>query len=282
MDAVWQMVHRNPARLLPCLRDALDRKSSDSWFLFDGSQLLVSVDPSHGSKKTLLGAMTKVSLDDVDLRTWVRDAAFLGVDDFDTSELGRRWLAYPKAKYYLVEHAAYEVNRGNGALFIFGALAERLATPSLVEICRTSSGESKEIATWLLMSQATPEALSALESLDLSGLSEKARASQRALRERPALLVPRPSPKTTRQEFLAAFNSFVAGDSKPFDHLVDSVPDGERDVIAVCTSEDLDLIRSVRRRFIARADPHAIEYYETFTQILMTMVWRPGAAARKP
>ena len=275
MDAVWQMVQKDPSSLVPCLKTALNRKSADSWFLFDGSQLLVSVDGgSRESKQVLLDAMLKVSLEDVDLRTWVQIAASLGVDDFDTSALGRRWLAYPNAKYYLPEHGAYEVDRGNGTMFIFGALAERYATPALAELCRTSPGETREIATWLLMSQATPEALQALKDMDPSGLSNQVLASRNALLKSPSLLVPRPSPKTTRQQFLVAFKSFVAGDARPFESLVESVPDGERDVVAVCRPEDQELIRKVRRRYIARADQHAIEYYNVFSQILMTMVWR--------
>jgi hypothetical protein len=275
MDRVWQMVQKNPGPLVPCLRSALNRRTTDAWFVFDGSQLLVSVDPSRESKVSLLGAMAEVSLDDVDLRTWVQTAASLGVDDFDTSGLGRRWILYPKAKYYLPEHGAYEVDRGNGAMFIFGALAERYATPALTELCRTTSGQAKEAAAWLLMSQATPEALRAVKAMDPGGLSSKAMASRKALLERPSLLVPRASPKTTRKEFLFAFNALVGGDSGPFERLVDSVPDGERDVVAVCRPEDLDLIRKVRRHYIARANQHAIEYYNVFSQILMTMVWRP-------
>jgi hypothetical protein len=159
-------------------------------------------------------------------------------------------------------------------MFIFGALAERYATPALAELCRTSSGKSKEIATWLLMSQATPEALQILKDLDPSGLPDQVLESRNALLKRPSLLLPRPSPKTTRQEFLNAFNSFVAGDDRPFEKLAESVPDGERDVVAVCKPEDQELIRKVRRRFIARANQHAIEYYNVFSLILMTMVWQ--------
>lgn len=220
MDGVWQMVQKNPAPLIPCLRSALNRRTTDSWFAFDGSQLLVSVDPSRESKASLLDAMAR-------------------------------------------------------------ALAERYATPALVALCRTTSGQATEAAAWLLMSQATPEALRAVKTLDPVGLSSKAMASRKALLEHPSLLVPRASPKTTRKDFLLAFNAFVGGDSRPFERLVDGVPDGERDVVAVCKPEDLDLIRKVRRRFIARANQHAIEYYNVFSQILMTMVWRPEMSPPK-
>lgn len=274
MDAVWTAVQQDPGKLTPCLKEALAKPTDDTWFLFDASQLLVSVDPSRESKKVLLDALTRVSLDDVDLRSWVRHASALGLDGFDTSALGKRWLAYPNAKYWLPEHGAYEVDRENGSMFIFGAAEERFATPALAEVCRTSTGEAKEIAAQQLMSQATPEALREVARLDTGGLSERTVASRRALLEGPALITPRKQPLTTRAEFLAAFSAFLAGDEGPFNKLVETVPDGERDLVSVCGPADLEIIRRVRRRYIAGNNQHAIEYYNQFSQILMTMVWK--------
>jgi hypothetical protein len=56
---------------------------------------------------------------------------------------------------------------------------------------------------------------------------------------------------------------------------VSKVPDGEKDVVAVLKPEDLPLVKKVRRMVIANANPHAIEYYNSFTSILMTMTWKP-------
>jgi len=274
MDVVWRMVHKNPSALRPCLKAAL-AKTNDDWFRFDGSQLLVAVDSSREAKLMLLDAFTKVPLDEVDLRTWVAAASSLGVEGFDTSALGRRWLQYPKAEYYLTEHAAYRVDRENGAMFLIGTLDERFATPLLIDLVQTSTGETKEIATWMLMSQATPEALQALSMMSTDGLSPAVIANRKALLQKPALIVPRPSPRTTRKNFVDAFRALLDGNDVPFDLLVERVPDGERDLVAVATAEDLDLLRRVRRHYIARNTPHAIEYYNQFSQILMTLVWKP-------
>ncbi|HXH40688.1 MAG TPA: hypothetical protein VNN08_18800 [Thermoanaerobaculia bacterium] len=274
MDGIWKAVEGNPATLAPCLKEALAQPTEDTWFLYDGSQLLVKVDHSSEAKLRLLDAIGRVSLDDVDLRSWVAEASAAGLEGLDTSELGRRWLSYPEASYYLPEHA-YHVDRGNGALFIFGTLDERFATPALIALSRTSTGAAKEIAVSLLMSQATPEALRAVAQLDTSGLSPRVIASRKALLEAPELISPRNPPRTTRAEFLAAFAAFLAGDAKPFDKLVEAVPDGERDLVAVSTPADLEIIRKVRRRYIASNNQHTIEYYNQFTQILMTLVWKP-------
>ncbi|HKO58382.1 MAG TPA: hypothetical protein VJ276_21130 [Thermoanaerobaculia bacterium] len=282
LDAVWSAVNRNPAVLVPCLEAALSRPTDDGFFLMDGSQLLVTVDSSPKAKQLLLHALERVPLDEVDLRSWVESAAKLGLDGLDTSTLGRRWLAYPKADYYLAGHGAYHVDRENGAMFLFGALDERFATPALIELARTARGEQKEIAVWLLMSQATPEALQALAQLDLGGLSDKAVRSVKALLAEPALIEPRKPPQTSREQFVSAFTALLSGDPAPFDQLVASVPDGERDLVAVATPADLDLLRKVRRYYIAQGNQHAIEYYNQFSLILMTLVWKPRPPAALP
>jgi hypothetical protein len=278
MDAVWKDVENDPGTLVPCLKAALAQPTEDTWFLFDGSQLLVSVDHSPEAKRMLMEALGRVSLDDVNLRTWVGQVSAMGLEGFDTSALGRRWIAYPKARYFLAEHS-YEVDRENGAMFLFGTMEERFATPALIELSRTSTGATKEIAVWLLMSQATPEALRAVAKLDPSGLSPEAIASRTALLKEPGLISPRNPPLTSRAEFLAAFQAFLAGDRAPFDKLVETVPDGERDLVAVSTPADLEILRNVRRRYIAANNQHAIEYYNQFTQILMTLVWKPQLVA---
>jgi hypothetical protein len=273
MDAVWRGVSKSRS-LAACLKLALAEPTEDTFFLFDGSQLLVSVDRSREAKESLLQASARVSLDDVDLRSWVATASMLGLEGLDTSVLGKSWLAYPNAGYSLPDHGGYQVDRGNGAMFIFGALDERFATPALVDICRNASGGAKEIAAWLLMSQATPDALTAVARLNTSGLSDGALASRKALMEQPDLIAPREHPRTTRAEFLKAFSALVSGNKELFNRLVETVPDGERDLVSVSTPEDLDLIRRVRRYLIAKNNQHAIEEYNQFSQIIMTLVWK--------
>jgi len=91
-------VQANPGSLGPCLKAALTRPTNDDWFLYDGSQLLLSINSSDSPRELLLQALSRVSLDDVDLRSWVRAASDLGLKGFDTSALGKRWLLYPHAE----------------------------------------------------------------------------------------------------------------------------------------------------------------------------------------
>jgi hypothetical protein len=275
MDRFWEMVKSDPERLLPCLRMALQDTGADKWFRFDASNLLVKLDPSPSSKTIQVRGYTDVGLDDVDLRTWVTVLTERGFEGFDTSEAGVRWLAYPSAKYFLPEHGAYQVNVFQGALFIFGSMDESHATPALINILSQPNHPGREYALGILMSQATPESLRALKQVDAIAFSEIARSALQSFLNGPDLLKPRVKPKTSREEFIRAFQELLNGDPDGFMELVEKVPDGEKDVVAVLNPEDLPLVRKVRRRIIANGNQHAIEYYKSFTDILMAFVWKP-------
>jgi hypothetical protein len=269
------MVKADPKRLLPCLRAALQDTNADEWFRFDASGLLVELDPAAASKAIQVRGYTDVDLGDVDLRIWVEILAARGFEGLDVSESGNRWLSYPQAKYFIPEHGGYAVDVSRGALFIFGSMDESLATPALIKILSQPNHPGREHALWILMSQATSESLRALKHVDASAFSGETRGKLQELLNGPNLLKPRAEPKNSREDFIRAFQEMVDGNSRRFLELASKVPDGEKDVVAVLKPEDLPLVRKVRRMVIASGNPHAIEYYQSFTDILMAFVWKP-------
>lgn len=275
MDKVWDIAKANPKELLPCLRAALQTPNADRWFRFDGSNLLVALDPSTESKALQIRSYTEMDLDDVNLQVWVTTIAQRGAEGFDVSEAGNRWLTYSKAQYFLPRHGGYEVRTFQGALFIYGSMEESQATPALLKIINQNNHPGREHALLILMRQATPESLRALRQIDASTFSSQAQKNLRELLNSPELFKPRTKPKTSREEFLKAFQEIVSGNWRMFFRLVSEVPDGEKDVVAVLKPEDTPLLRKVRRLVIANANPHAIEFYNSFTGILMTLVLKP-------
>lgn len=275
MDKFWAMVKANRGVLLPCLTAALESPDADQWFRFDGSNLLVSLDPSSRSKALQVAGHTQVDLNDVNLQIWVSTLAQRGVEGFNISDAATRWLHHPNAGYIIPLHGLFEVKHLEGAMFLFGSMDESQATPALLKIVEQSKGQTREYAVWILMSQATPESLRALKQMDTSSLSGATRNGLRKLLTNPERFKPRAIPKTTRAEFLTAFQRLVDGDWRDFMRLVSEVPDGEKDVVAVLKPEDVPLVRKVRRKFIANSNQHALDYYTSFTQILMTMIWKP-------
>ena len=277
MDKVWETAKANRVELLPCLREALVAPNADQWFRFDGSNLLVELDPTTESKKIQIQSYENVDLDDAHLQVFVETLARRGFEGLDVSRAGVRWLAYPKARYYLALHGVYEVKTYLGGLFIFGSMDEAQTTPALLKVISQKDHPGREQAVRVLMNQITDESMRALRELNASEFSGETRNSLKKLLTKPELILARTNPKTTRAEFVKAFTDLMNGNSLPFFDLVSKVPDGEKDVVAVLKPEDLPLIRKVRRWFISKSNQHALEYYQSFTNILLTMTWKPAA-----
>ncbi len=283
LDNFWTYVKAHRSTALPCLRSALSTPSDSGLFLVDGSNLLVSLDSSTEAKTLQVHAYSGVRLDDVDLRGWVGTLAQRGVEGFDISTAGFRWLHYPHASFNLPEHGGYVVERLEGALYLYGSMPESLATPALLRLVSASTDSIHNDALYLLMSQATPEAIQALRGLQPMAFDVKARSALTQFLKSPPLFQRRTgAPHTSRAVFLQAFDSLLADDWSPFLDLADSVADGERDVVTVMRHDDIPLLRRVRRRVIAAGNQHATDYYDSFTRILLTMIWDTSSSSSAP
>ena len=278
LDLFWNQVRQSRATVLPCLRQALKQDSSGSFFAIDGSMLLVDVDPSGASKALQVRKFIEADLDGTDLEYWVATMARRGVEGFDTSEAGAKWLAYPKAKYELSMHGGFPIGSFLGAVFIFGSMDEELATPVLLRIVNDVRHAHRDDALAILMSQATPASLRALKEVNTAGFPAGTDKSIRELLENPNLLKPRLHPKLTREENLRAFQGIVAGDYSAFREMVMKAPDGEVDAVATLLPEDIPLLRRARRASISRCNQHAVSDYASFTSILWALTWKPELA----
>jgi hypothetical protein len=274
LDVFWNKVRQSRATLLPCLRKALKEDTSDGFFAIDGSMLLVDVDPSGASKALQVRKFIEANLDGTDLEYWVGTMARRGVEGFDTSAAGAKWLAYPKAKYSLSMHGGFPVDSFIGAVFIFGSMEEDLATPVLLRIANQPGHPHRDDALAILMSQATPASFRALKQVNTAGLPAGTDKAIRELLENPNLLKARARPKLTRDEQLIAFQGIIDGDYRAFRQMVMKAPDGEVDAVATLLPEDIPLLRRARRASISRCNQHALSDYASFTKILWAMTWK--------
>jgi hypothetical protein len=276
MDAVWNKVKADQKSLVPCLRAAISSRKADPFFRFDASSLLYSLDQSDETKKIVIQSSADVDFADIDTRYWMPNIAKFGYDGLDTSAAAETWLRYPDPGYYLPQHGAVKIDKETGALIAYGSMDEAIATPALAKIAGNADHPGRETAVRLLMQQATPESFTELKKVDAKGLSPRTAADLKALLTKPVLLAKREGPpKITRQKYLDAFQQFTAGKPDLFVELTSDSPDGERDVLAVMKEEDIPIIRKVRRFMMLSANPHSAEWYESFTKILMAMVWKP-------
>ena len=278
MDVIWKEVKANQKILLPCLREAVNSPTADSFFKFDASNLLIQIEQTDDTKKTLIKAYSEVDFNDIDLRYWLPYIAVLGYQGFDTSAAGENWLKYPDPRYSLPQHGRLEINKEIGAFIIYGSMDEAIATPALVKLASTENYPARNIAVEILLQQATPESFKELKKLNQKGLSETTRQKINQLLTKPPVLTAREgTPKISRQQYLDAFQQLTAGKPEVFLELATDVTDGEKDAIAVLQPEDIPLIRKSRRVFMASANPHSVEWYQSFTNILLAMIWKPDS-----
>jgi hypothetical protein len=277
LDVFWNQVSESRATLLPCLRKALSESNAGSFFAIDGSMLLVKLDPSRASKALQVRKFVEADLGGADLEYWVATMARRGVEGFDTSAAGAKWLSYPKSNYELSLHGGFPVDSFIGGVFIFGSMDEDLATPALLKIVNNLGHANRDDALVILISQATPKSMRALRQVNTVGLAPTTTKIMRDFLAHPDLLQPRAHPKLTREEQLIAFQGIIDGDYRAFREMVWKAPDGEVDAVATLQPEDIPLLRRARRASIARCNQHALSDYASFTKILWALTWKAAA-----
>jgi len=277
LDVVWNKVGSNPKELLPCLRSEIDLRKSDTFFRFNASNLLFKYDQSLDTKKLMIETYSGADLADINLRFWLPYMAQFGLEGLDVSKAGESWLRFPKPMYYLPEHGLRPVDKSVGALAIFGSMDESIATPALARLAAEDGTDFRSIVIWLLVNQATTESQSEAKKLAATLPQPLAdRLIQDATA--PKLIEPRADrPKTSRDQFIKALTSLIAGKPEQWVKLTVEVPDGEKDLVAVFTDADLPLVRKARRRYAANATPHSPEWYSSFTQVINTIVAKSKA-----
>ncbi len=281
MDAVWEKVKADK-KLIPCLKAALLQPTANSFFRFDGSNLLVSLDRTEESKRLLLSSYAYTDLADVNVSNWIAYLLVFGLEGMDTSAPAEVWLKATDPFYYLPQHGTLKVSKTIGALAIYGSMDERYATPALSSIAGQMEHPGREIATDLLIKQLTPEAAMALSKLDRTGLSASVNLRIKTFLETPTFILPRSGPaKASRERYVAALDSLGKGKAEAFMELVSEIPDGEKDAVVVLRSEDVPLIRKARRFFASTGTPHAPEWYQSFTDILMYLIRKPEVERSK-
>lgn len=274
MDAIWNRVDSDHS-LLPCLEQAVEDPSASQSLRYDGTALLVHIDPSPTHKAMQAKWWCRTDLADTDPRVWVETLSELGAEGYDTREGARRWLEAKGVHYYLPEHGGWEITQDDGAIFMLESMDENQALQVLKEALEDPKFPSRDLAVKMMARLGTAASCEFIATMSLDGIGPVGKEIIQDLRKDHQLIKARRGrPKVTREAFLAAFSSFVdKGDLNPFMNLVDRVKDGERDAVAVLHPEDLPLLYAFRRHLIARCNPHLIDFDQDLMRILMTLSW---------
>jgi hypothetical protein len=277
MDQVWKLAEAHGRALGPCLRNLLEAPGADGFFRFDGASLLVKLDPAPASKALQVKLWSDAQLDDVDLRDWVETLARRGQEGFDVSRAGRRWLTEPGLRYSLTEHGGYEVTAYDGAVFLFGSMDEAAALPTLIDVARDPKHPGRLNALWLLMHQATPEALAALRTVPRDHLPPEPAAALAELLAERAPPAHRTIPGVSRAALLAAFAKRGEDDRADFDRLT-AKPRFVEAAGQVLLPSDAPQVRLLRRKLVARCNQHGIDDYILLSSLLASLGPAPKPA----
>ncbi len=280
LNRFWKRVKAEKTKFLPCLRLKVSDARANPFFRFDGSNLLVELAPSLGSKRLQVAVFSDASLELVGAARWVSVLTLRGSEGFDVSRAAKRALDEEAASYES-PRSGEPMSHFDAALFLWGSQSEERATPQLFALANDLSYPQREAALSLLLSQATPQARALVSRVNRSGLSEDAIAAITSFLQAPAATTPRARPKVTRPQFLAAFKDVLSGDADRFFTLMKVVPDGEHDAAAVLLPADLPVLRRVRRRFLIGINEHSLNFYHDFTGIIFAVMSK-SAHSRLP
>lgn len=281
LDKVWKLVDSDPKSYLPCLRNEISKRRQDTFFRFNASNLLFKHDRSAETKKLMVETYAGADLADINLRYWLPQLAAFGREGLDVSKAGETWLRFPKPIYYLPEHGARPVDKGVGAIAIFGSMDENLSAPALKRLAAEENTDFRGVVLWLLAKLATKDSTAAAKEI---GLKLPEPLAARYLRDvsTPKLIEARAGkPKTSREAFIKALNDLLNDKPNEWSRLIAENPDGEKDMVAVFTEADIPLIRRVRRAYAANATPHSPEWYGSFSQVIYTLLSKAETTPNK-
>lgn len=274
MNRVWELVESAPDELAPCLRAALESDDADPWFRFDGSALLVRVDPSFESKALQAALWSEVSFEEVDLRYWLESLTRLGLEGHDVSVAAERWLLAGR-QYYVPEHGLYQVEATSGAIMLFGSMTEAQAAPALARIADDREHEGRLFAINLLTMQGTRESWRALDALHLEGVPDEAVAVVRRVRsDGPRRAGIEPGETATRAELLAGLQAVVDGESSDL-YAGLSASDWTLNAIQQLGADDLGPLRQLRRRRATSSSDEAGGDFMRLSLVITSLSWSP-------
>lgn len=268
MDVVWNMVGKDTATYLPCLRSEIAKRKTDLFFRFDASNLLFKHDPSVETKKLMIEVYSGTDLTDVNHRYWLRHMAKFAFEGLDVSKAGETWLRYRKPPDYYLPHP---VSKSLGALALFGSMDESLATPTLARLAAEGNTDFQDIVVSLLINQATPRSSDEVAKLKARLPRAAADKMEKEIAAAKLIVLREGTPKMSRDGYIKAMSELLDGKPLNWVRHIREVPDGERDMVVVLTNEDLPLVRKVRRYYSAIGTNQAPEWYELFTQVINTI-----------
>jgi hypothetical protein len=267
LDFFWKVAKDNPADAAKCLQTLIENETSDSYFCFDASSLLLQLDTSNIFLPTVIVGLNKCNLEDLQLSTYLQICFYLGQKRYDIGELTTNLISIPNAKIYLSNHFL-TLNAIDASLFLFNTLPTANAESVLIGAIQNGNATVKHNAAVVLNLLSTDAGDRFIYSL----IEEKQLGDstvQFIKNDRKNFIV-KPKGSTSRTKILEALNDVPFNFEKEFYGFAGS----ENLIGSACrqlNKQDIDKIRDARRKSTPAISDEALHEYFALTKILMTV-----------
>jgi hypothetical protein len=280
-EQFWNSVKSHKQQYLPCLRKAVEDPKSNPIFRYDGSNLLVELDPSPASKSLQATVFMASDKDIMGASRWVTILSYRGYDGIDISKAAESWISDSNNHYTFAEDDNFRVGPYEGALFLYGSMDERMAVPSLIKVLKTPENEGREAAMAILATLGTQQAFDALKAVNPKEFSPDAQANLKTFLQRKPPLALLKKPHLRRNDYLGVLQAVMKGDFGRYEAAVELREHGEEALLSVMTPADLPLLRKARRLMITGCSQDAMERYHSLTRVILSIEWQPHPVQKK-
>jgi hypothetical protein len=277
MDAYWNKVKSGGPTGVACLQEMLQANRADSFFAFDGSALLMSLDQSSASIQVIASSLERTDLAEIQPSSYVGMSLALSEKGADIGALAEKYMRYPKVDSYLPQHAM-TLDRTDGALILYGSMDPNVSEKDLEKLAGEKDGVGRSAALVALAMNCTEASFRAFHNgLSLDGLSP---ADLKGINSILRYEAPHSGahPKLTHDAVLKRVHAVIQGD---FEHHDDANPpyvagdkDFETSARALLTPDDLPLVYEARRKSVRGVSDEGLDEYLSWTYTIVAVINR--------
>lgn len=267
LDIFWKTAKYNPRDAANCLQTLIENETTDSYFCFDASSLLLQLDTSSKYLPTVISGLKKCNLEDLQLSSYLQICFYLGHKGQDIGELTTNLISIPNARIFLSKHFL-TLNAIDASIFLFNIMPTATAESVLISAIQKGNPTAKHNAAVVLNLLSTDKGDSFLNSLiERKQLGDS--TIQFIQRDRKDFII-KPKGSVSREKVLEALNDVPYNFEKKFygfagnDKLIGSA--GKQ-----LNKQDIEKIRTARKKSISDLSDEGLHEFFALTKILMTV-----------
>jgi hypothetical protein len=281
IDRFRKLAESQGERGVRCLRGMLKSESRDSFFLFDGANLLLHLDDSQPSLAVVRESALRSDLGEINTAGYVELVLEMAQHGVDTGALAEKYMRYPNVDGDIPERSL-TVDRATGAIFLYGSMSAERADKDLVPLLAAKEADVHSTAALELALNMTLESYRALSGLP--GIDHLPEYVQKEVVESMAYHAPAGNviPTSSREQVLLRLRTLprtadqMEAELKKENPVV-GIADDEafiRSAMATLTAADLDAVREARRAALLSVSEESLYEYAAYTRLILGVINR--------